>query len=176
MIRTSATRWVCLRIWQMKRLILLPCSSDEIQAHGNCSALFSWFWLPGPPAMFGTSDASFKGMPVGAIIGLPVITVTQRQAVVPLSVRCSMYIQEFKAGQAARSLPGAATRSTCYALMTGCAGMIPAHFAATPSSLMHVSSPIGLCGVCIHVRCVCSVWCRCRPSLWLLRACTMLGS
>ncbi|KAM0852727.1 hypothetical protein ACQ4PT_051560 [Festuca glaucescens] len=66
----------------------------------------------GPPTlaeMFGTGGASFKGMAADAIADLPATTVTERQAAVAAAQQnagCSVCLQEFEAGQRARSLPG----------------------------------------------------------------------
>jgi hypothetical protein len=59
----------------------------------------------GPPSlaeMFGTGSASFKGMTAGAIAGLPKTTVDEAAA--GSGGGCSVCLQEFEAGQAARSL------------------------------------------------------------------------
>jgi hypothetical protein len=67
--------------------------------------------VDGPPTlaeMFGTGGASFKGMAAGAIADLPAATVTERQAAAAAqqNAGCSVCLQEFEAGQRARSLPG----------------------------------------------------------------------
>uniref|UniRef100_A0ACD6ALA6 Uncharacterized protein n=1 Tax=Avena sativa TaxID=4498 RepID=A0ACD6ALA6_AVESA len=57
--------------------------------------------------MFGTGSASFKGLAAGAIAELPATTITERQAAaVQNAAGCSVCLQEFEAGQRARSLPG----------------------------------------------------------------------
>uniref|UniRef100_A0ACD5Y7H9 Uncharacterized protein n=1 Tax=Avena sativa TaxID=4498 RepID=A0ACD5Y7H9_AVESA len=63
----------------------------------------------GPPTlaeMFETGSASFKGMTADAIAELPATTITERQAAAVQNGGCSVCLQEFEAGQRARSLPG----------------------------------------------------------------------
>ena len=61
----------------------------------------------GPPTlseMFDMGSASFKGMAADAIAELPATTITEQQAAVQ-DGGCSVCLQEFEAGEAARSLP-----------------------------------------------------------------------
>lgn len=64
--------------------------------------------LPTLAEMFETGSASFKGMAAAAIAELPATTVTERQAqaAVQSNAGCSVCLQDFEAGQRARSLPG----------------------------------------------------------------------
>ncbi|CAM0911694.1 unnamed protein product [Alopecurus aequalis] len=55
--------------------------------------------------MFETGSASFKGMTADAIAELPATRITEQQAAAQ-NAGCSVCLQEFEAGQTARSLPG----------------------------------------------------------------------